>query len=375
MAHWRIIAVCGDSKAVFQDSYANLTDFRYDGNSARVKRTQIIGGVDGGDPVTMTMGANQNGIEFAIAYGLLDSVTTGSDNILIVKVGFSSTQLRLNWRSYIANSLHQSFVNKVHAARRWCLAQGDTCEFNAAVMLLGVNDFEDGSTTLEDEMTSFITNTRRDFPDLPFVWCIPGTDIVKSGVTAGEITTARAGMYAAAAKFDNVDTYDETGVEYIDEVHQSSDGMLGVGGQGDGVLVLLETQGLTVDAFAPLTVTAREFTSLDAAQVHAAGLQLEHGTRDENPANGGFATRGPAARDPWPTTDRGLAVEKHPHHDVWIVAVDATSDAGPINTRDDLRLVDLSWFETASNSNTKNILVDGEDKPILDGNDEVQEAA
>lgn len=348
MAHWRIITVIGDSKAVFQDSYANLTDFRYDGNDARVKKTQVIGGVDDGDPVTMVMGVNQNGIEFALGYGLLDSPTTGADNILIVKVAFSSTQLRLNWRSIIAGSLHQQWIDKVFEARQWCIAQGDTCELNSTVILLGVNDLPDGSADLEDEATQFLENTFRDVPDMHVVWCITGTDIVKVGATTEEIAVGRAGLFAACAKFPNVDTLDETGTEYIDDVHHSSDGMLGVGGLGDQALATLVANGLTTDAFAGLNRMSRAFRTQLAAQAFANDAHTALGSRDENPANGGFASRGSAARDPWPLTPRST-VEKHPYHDTWYVFVDNAMIAeSSLNTDSDLRPVDDTWVSLTS---------------------------
>lgn len=331
--------VLGDSKCVHQDSYANLTDTRYDLDDAAVEIARIIGGVDDGSPVKMLMEVNQNGLEFPIGHG---RKAAGETNPVILKHGFSSTQLRLNWRSYIANSLHQQTIEKVFEIKRYYEGLGDTVELKSVTMLLGVNDFEDGASTTEEEATRFIENTRRDLGPVPFFWCIPGTDIVKSGVTAQEITDGRAGLFAACAKFSRCYTYDETGVPLLDGVHQTADGIMA---QGDGVLALMTTDGLAGDGFSALTRMAQEYTSLVSAQAGATAAQTEHGDRDENPANGGFGSRGSAARDPWPTTARSVP-EKHPHHDTWIVPIDGVMESGPLAPFSDLRPVDLSWYES-----------------------------
>ena len=274
MAVWHLYTLWGDSKTVGQGGYGDLTDFRFDLSNPLVQITRNIGGVDDGAPVTMEMGVNQISVEHALGHGR--HAASGA-NIWVHKHALSSSLLTINWRTDTSTGTYANFAEAIHAKVASAFP-GDAIEYRGAVLILSVNDLEDNSALIEEDADQLITNHRAEFGPVPIWWCMPGTDITKAGVTAGEIAVGRAGLVAAAARHERVHIIDETGLDYIDGVHPTPDASQVLG--GDRILPSMAIDGCATDAFASLPHTARAFTSEALAQAFADAAQSAHGDRD-----------------------------------------------------------------------------------------------
>ena len=337
--------IAGQSNARGAANKAALTDTRYDFTQPDVRQwTRLDGSNSSTTSTAMSIPSGLFSIE--AAYGRQLNVTSGQLPI-IFRAGWSGTSLFGTWRPKVATAEWDNATAHLWACYEAAKTEfiGDDFEFGSLVWIQGEADSQSTQRASEYQgnLEDLIEVYRREFgANLPVVLVQLSENLQTVGglENPGDLDVMRAAYVAAAASQGNCAVVDATPVALQgDNTHYTADGYMDLGDR-------CFTAYQTLTAGTQHIANGRAFTSELLAQTFADLAQTTHGDRDENPANGGFGVRlGPAARDPWPTTPRNEAVEKHPFFDRWYVPTDGVMAAGALNTLTNSRPLNLDWVK------------------------------
>lgn len=335
----------GQSNARGAAQKSDLTDTRYNLTQTDVRQWTRLDATFGGTAsAAMSIPSGSFSIEAGYGYQLRN---TAGELPLIFRSGRSGTSLVGSWQPTASGAEYASSIADLWSCYEAAKSEfsSDTIAFGSLVWIQGEADAQNTAwaADYEDNLVELIETWRGEFgASLPVVLVQLSTSCGVTLADAGDLAVMRSAYTAAAARVGNCAVVDASPIALQDDdVHYTADGLMALSD-----LVFTAYRGLA--AGAQHDVTARSFSSLALAQAYADSAQTAHGDRDEDPAEGGFGRRlGAGAVDPWPTTPRDEAVEKHPFQDVWYMPIDGVMSAGALDTDTDARPVDLAWLRVA----------------------------
>lgn len=333
--------VAGQSNAVGAAQKAALTDLRYDISDSAVQNIYKNAAAAVVGPATMSIPSQYFSVDAPIGHR---RKAAGEANPIVMRYGFASTALASGWRQVATDNWTTYFATWYERLDEMLSTTfpGDTFEHRSLTWVQGESDADSGTfaPAYEANLRLMIPALRRELAaNLPIF-------IVRlsSAYNAGTVVPANLAYVrnAADAVTDIARVYSVSADAVplqADKLHYTADGLMML---GDLVADAMAADGL--ENVTQYTDEVRAFASQAAAETFADAAQLACGSRDENPANGGFGVRGSGARDPWPTTSRA-AVKKHPVRNEWAVSIDSVMVAeGSLDCTTDLRPFDPSWW-------------------------------
>ena len=337
--------IMGQSNARGAALKSALTNATYDLTQTDVRQwTRLDGVFSGTTSAAMTIPSTLFSIEAAYGYKLRH---TSGEYPLIWRSGGNGYSLKTTYNpdagtSEWADSIEQFWTCYQAAKTEF---SGDTFRFGALVWIQGEADAQTHTWALDyvNELVTLGTVFRGEFgASLPIIFVQLSTSCGVTLEQPTDLTTMRAAYVTAAATLGNCAVVDASSIPLQgDNVHYTADGLMTLG-------EAVHAAYATLSAGTQHSVTARAFSVQADATTYATSAQTLLGARDENPANGGFGARlGSACKNPWPTTLRSAATEKHPYRSIWYVPVDGPMAASALDTTTGARPVDLTWLRAA----------------------------
>lgn len=343
MALRTVHLVLGQSNARGAAAKVDLTDARYDVADSDVQAIYVADADPVVGPETMTIHAQHFSVDAPIGHR---RKAAGEPFPLVIRYGVGGTSLASSWRPYVSTGEYVNAMAMIWERFDYCRRTafpGDTFEFRSLTWIQGEADAKSDADTAayEANLRQLIAVVRRDVaPGLPvFVTRLSSSygQVGSSPARTAAIQVAQDTVGASVERVYVIET-DDVPLQ-ADATHYTADAYMMI---GDLVADAMEADGLAnVEQHSQ---SARTFPALVDAQTFAGAAQTALGDRDENPANGGFGSRGSGARDPWPTTARS-AVQKHPYRNEWLVMIDAAMDADEtLDTDTDRRPIAGDWW-------------------------------
>lgn len=343
MALRTVHLVFGQSNARGAAQKSALTDTRYDLSDPDVQAVYVADDDPVVGPETMTIHDAHFSVDAPIGHR---RKAAGEALPLVIRYGVGGTSLATSWRPAVTTGQYVNAMATLWERLDYCRRTafpGDTFEFRSLTWIQGEADaISDADTAAyEANLRQLIAVVRRDVaPGLPVFVTRLSSSYGQVGSSPARTAAIQAAQDAVGASIERVYVIGTDDVPLqADATHYTADGYMLL---GDLVADAMEADGLA--DVKQHSQRARTFLGLEDAQAFGGDAQSALGDRDENPANGGFGTRGPGALDPWPTTARS-AIQKHPYRNEWLVMIDPAMEADEtLDTDTNRRPVDGSFW-------------------------------